>query len=96
MNGNDSDMMDLKCSCGHSYRVHKPGIMRLANVAVAQMLLFPVAGIEERICPGCKQMNSPMIGEAQIRWARQQTATQEQPRIIVPNVLTPGDLSRKQ
>lgn len=74
--------VEVKCGkCGNTYRVHAPLMMMQVNPAFTQVLIIPSWSIDERICPFCKTMNAPMIGQPKIGW----TALEKKSTIAKPS-----------
>jgi hypothetical protein len=92
-----SDLLNIKCArCGTDMQIHQPYLLRTDNGFVSQITLIPSWSVDERICPACGSINSPILPqELALGWAAFEAPKQlEQNRIIKPGAL-PLNLQEK-
>jgi hypothetical protein len=91
------DTITLQCGkCGNPMRVHKPLFTRQDNGLVSVVMLVPSWSPEERTCPRCKAIITPVF-EAQlpIKWiAMEPKEIKEPSRIILPGPV-PLDVAKR-
>jgi hypothetical protein len=86
-NQNGDQIVVINCGkCATPYRVHGPALMRVSTPALSQATLFPSWSVDERMCPKCKTVNAPVLGDLQILWVPMEA---KEPNRIVPATMLP-------
>jgi hypothetical protein len=85
-----TEIIEVRCQCGAMLSVHKPDVIGVNQNGLAQVTVIPTWSTDERKCPHCRMVLTPVFNSIGIGW--QAVEVTEESKVIIPAMQIPQGL----